>query len=137
MYRTIIPIALQREDRYKMEAFLGSISEIAPLVEAFLKARGTLPVATFRHFHHKKSQKASFVAATGERLLCFTVVGLTSELAALIDSRLGENERWDLHAFRAAISRILCEPPYRDDVPDTGAPPVVAVKTRTREPSET
>jgi hypothetical protein len=136
MYRTIIPIALQREDRYKMGVFLDSISEVAPEVEAFLRARGSLPVATFRRFHHKKSQKASFVAATGERLLCFTVVGLTSELAALVDSKLGENERWDLHAFRAAISRILCEPPYRDEAPDTGAP-AVAMKTRAREPSKT
>jgi hypothetical protein len=135
MDRTIIPIALQREDRYKMEAFLVSISEVASLVEAFLRARGTLPVASFRHFHHKKSQKASFVAATGERVLCFTVAGLTSELAALIDSKLSENERWNLHAFRAAISRILCEPAYGDQPPNTG--PLVAVKPMARESSKT
>jgi hypothetical protein len=121
MYRTIIPIALQRADQYRMEAFLDSISEVAPLVSAFLRARGTLPVETFRYFYHKKSQKASFVAATGERLLCFTVAGLTSELAALVDSKLSANERWDLHAFRAAISRILREPPYRDQPPETTA----------------
>jgi hypothetical protein len=136
MYRTIIPIALQRKDRYMMEAFLESISEVAPLVEAFLRARSALPVATFRYFHHKKSQKASFVAATGERLLCFTVAGLTSELAALIDSKLGENERWDLHAFRAAISRILCEPPYSDQASDAGvsraAPSAALPRTRAR-----
>jgi hypothetical protein len=77
--------------------------------------RGSLPVPTFRHFHHKKSLKASFVAATGERLTCFTVWGLTSGQATLIDGKLSENERWDLPAFRAAVSRIMCEPPHREN----------------------
>ena len=115
MDRTIVPAAMQRNDRYKMASFLDSIPEVVAEVEQFLQARGSLPVPTFRHFHHKKSLKASFVAAAGERLTCFTVWGLTSGQAMLIDAKLSENERWDLPAFRAAVSRIMCEPPHREN----------------------
>jgi hypothetical protein len=115
MDRTIVPAAMQRNDRYKMAPFLDSIPEVAAEVEQFLQARGSLPVPTFRHFHHKKSLKASFVAATGERLTCFTVWGLTSGQAMLIDAKLSENERWDLPAFRAAVWRIMCEPQHREN----------------------
>jgi len=112
MDRMIVPAAMQRDDRYKLALFLQSIPEVAVQVDQFLRARGTLPVPTFRHFHHSKSLKASYVAATGGQLVCFTVRGLTSGQAMLIDAKLSENERWDLPAFRAAVSRIMCEPPY-------------------------
>lgn len=135
MYRTIIPTRMRRADRYEMERFFDSIPEVAGEVRRYLEARGTLPVATFRYFHHKKSLKASFIATTDGRLVCFTVAGLSSQLAALIDSKLSENERGDIHAFRAAISRILHEPPYRDTEAsiETAAP--ADEKTNTHEPT--
>jgi hypothetical protein len=131
MYRTIIPMRIPRADRYQTERFFDSIPEVAGEVRRYLEARGTLPVATSRHFHHKKSLRASFIATTDERLVCFTVAGLSSSLAALIDTKLSENERWDLHAFRAAISRILHEAPYRD----TEAAASANARTSTREPT--
>jgi hypothetical protein len=135
MYRTIIPMRMPRADRYAMERFFDSIPEVAGAVRRYLEARGTLPVATFRHFHHKKSLKASFIATTDGRLVCFTVAGLSSQLAALIDSQLSENERWDLHAFRAAISRILHEAPYRDTEASVEPAAPANDKINTREPT--
>jgi hypothetical protein len=135
MERTIVPAAMRRNDRYTMASFLDSVPEVAAHVEQFLQARGSLPVPTFRHFHHKKSLKASYVAATGERLVCFTVMGLTSGQAKLIDAKLSENERWDLPAFRAAVSHIMCEPPYRQDEVDIEPAPAGRRGTRACEPT--
>src|ERR1039457_7269976 len=115
MDRTIVPAAMQRNDRYKMAPFLDSIHEVAAEVEQFLQARGSVPVPTFRHFHHKKSLKASFVAAAGERLTCLTVWCRPSGQAMLIDAKLTENGRWDLPVFGAAVWRIICEPQHREN----------------------
>jgi hypothetical protein len=39
MDRTIVPAAMQRNDRYKMASFLDSIPEVVAEVEQFLQAR--------------------------------------------------------------------------------------------------
>ena len=111
MDRMIVPAAAWRDDAFKMQQFRDSILDVAAQVDEFLKARWSNPVPGFQHFYSAKSRKASYVAATGERVVCFTVPDLTFGQATLIDAKLSDVERWDLPTFRAAVTRILSEPP--------------------------
>jgi hypothetical protein len=111
MDRMIVPAVAWRNDTFEMQQFRDSILEVAVQVDEFLKARWSNPVPGFRYFYGEKSRKASYVAATGERVVCFTVWDLTFGQAKLIDAKLSDVERWDLRTFRAAVARALGEPP--------------------------
>ena len=104
MSKRISTTSARLDDDSAMQRFLSPIPDSDQL--ARLLAKGE-PLST--RAYDDEAQTARFVESDGNAVLCFTVADITIDQAEMIEIECENLDAIDEPAFRAAVSRALCD----------------------------